>query len=182
MVTWRERGRSGAHGGVAPETEGGNACRLREPHHTLMTETFALTSSDRESWVRLTLVETEPVTDAVCVRVEAEVQDFAGAVPRVWMQRSALDAFAPALARFEAERSGSVEVVNSGSPDATNEFALTLEARSGGHARATALLRRLRYDRSGLAPLELLVRFDVDGGDLATLVQRWGALFAPRHA
>ena len=145
-----------------------------------MTERLELRSEDRSASLTLAFVEAEDITGSVAANVEVRAGEFAGAVPSVWFQRDALDEFAVALSRFEQERSGSVSVCNLGVPDATNEFKMSLAARSGGHASLVVSILRVRYAPSGLSPLELTARFDVDGGDLGQFVHDWRDLFAER--
>ena len=145
-----------------------------------VTEHLVLRSEDRTASLTIDFADAESYTGAVAADVAVSADGFTGAVRSVWFQRTALDAFDSALRRFERDRSGSVSVCNLGVPDATNEFRLTLDARAGGHAAATVSLLRVRHTRSGFSPLEVVVRFDVDGGDLDRLARAWDELFRER--
>lgn len=141
-----------------------------------MIERVQLRSADRLAGLVLTYVDFEDYTgtSAIAVDVELEAYGFAGAVPSVWFQRGPLDEFGEALVRFERERSGSVSVCNLGAPGASNEFTMSMAARSGGHASLQASVRRLSYR------LELTASFNVDGGELGQFVRDWRGLFAMR--
>ena len=116
-------------------------------------------------------------TDMAC-SVEASCRGFNGRVEHVWFARDDVHRFLTELRALEANRKGSVAFLNLSSPSDYSPFHFEIFSTNDlGHLAVRADLLQVHYVGDHMIPLRVSVAFDIDAGDLPSLVVEFQRLF-----
>jgi hypothetical protein len=134
------------------------------------------------SFIEFTFSEAEPENPsgllAFAYSVDVSCDGFRGRIERVWLSQDDITQFLTGLQQFEEKRKGLVSLTNMSSLSEANP--LTFEIFSVdevGHLTARANLQKIHYVGDDPSLLKLSVSFDIDAGQLPTIVGDFRKLF-----
>ena len=142
-------------------------------------------SDDKLSYIDLvyreTLSEEEQQISGradVVIAVEVFSHGFSGRNESVWLGSEDIQRFLKDLHQFERQRTGTVAFASLGAPSEYCEFRFQLNIVSKtGHIAVKAELLKVKYLQDGdLCPLKVSIGFDIDAGNLLTIVAEFNEL------
>ncbi len=115
----------------------------------------------------------------VSLSVEVPHDGFCGQNNSVWFGQDEVQSFLKAMRVLEKERKGAAQLVSLGYPSEHVEFNFQIYSiNSVGHVALKLDLQKIKYDsRHQLNPLKISVGFELDSGDLPTMVAEFESWF-----
>jgi len=116
-------------------------------------------------------------TDIAC-SVSVSCDAFNGRVESVWFSREDINRFLLELRSLEEYRKGSANLVNLSSLSEYNPLRFEVfSIDEVGHMAVRADLLKVSYVGGGIHPLKVSVTFDMDAGDLPSMLVEFRKLF-----
>lgn len=118
--------------------------------------------------------------DDISLGIEVKCLGFSGRNEDIWFDRDVINNFLTDIKRMEEKRIGQAKLVSLGEPSENVEFQADFYITSlAGYAAVQFSLQKfLRLDHNETFPLKVSAAFDLDPGDLITMVSDFERLFS----